>query len=244
MNLVTISVATLSAQERNGPMKFTIIKCLLCSFLLSCLPVTAALADTGDFALGIKASTLGAGAEGIVGLLPSLNLRAGANALSVDFDISTSDIDYDVDADLLSFPVMLDWHPFIKSGFRISAGAMINKNEGNLEGSSKSSYTINGTTYSAADLGTLNGKVDFNEVAPYVGIGWGNAFGKNKSWSFSCDFGIMFQGEANIDLTASGDIASDPDFQADLAREKKELEDELEDYKYYPVIALGITYKF
>lgn len=225
-------------------MKHRIIKFLLCSLLLGCLPVASVLADTGDFALGIKASTLGAGAEGIFGLLPSLNLRAGANALSVDFDASTSDIDYDVDADLLSFPVMLDWYPFKNSGFRVSAGALINKNEADFEASSQSSYTLDGTTYTAAQLGTLNGKVDFNEVAPYVGIGWGNALGKDKRWSFSCDFGVVFQGEANIDLSATGPIASDPTFQADLAREKQELEEELEDYQYYPVIALGITYRF
>ncbi|APG29082.1 hypothetical protein A7E78_08830 [Syntrophotalea acetylenivorans] len=177
-------------------------------------------------------------------MLPSLNLRGGANALSVDFDINTSDIDYDVDADLLNFPIMLDWYPFKKSGFRISAGALINKNEADIEASSQSSYTLDGTTYTAAQLGTLNGKVDFNEVAPYVGIGWGNALGKSTRWSFSCDFGVVFQGEANVDLSATGPIASDPTFQEDLAREKRELEEELEDYQYYPVIALGITYKF
>jgi hypothetical protein len=202
------------------------------------------MADTGDFALGIKASTLGAGAEGIVGILPSLNLRAGANALSVDFDINTSDIDYDVDADLLSFPILLDWYPFKKSGFRISAGALINKNEADAEATSQATYTIDGTDYTAAQLGTLKAKVDFKEVAPYVGIGWGNAFGKNKRWSLTCDFGVVFQGEPNIDLAATGPIATDPTFQADLAQEKQELEDELEKYQYYPVIALGITYKF
>lgn len=225
-------------------MKHRITKYLLCLLFIGCLPVASALADTGDFALGIKASTLGAGAEGVVGLLPSLNLRAGANALSVNFDINTSDIDYDVNADLLSFPVMLDWYPFKASGFRVSAGALINNNEADLEASSQGSYSINGTTYTAAQLGTLNGKADFNKVAPYVGIGWGNAFSKNGRWSFTCDFGVVLQGEANIDLSVTGPISSDPTFQANLAQEKQELEKELEDYQYYPVIALGITYKF
>ncbi len=225
-------------------MKLQIIKCLLCSLLLGCLPVTSAMAGSGNFALGMKASTLGAGAEGIVGVLPALNLRSGANALSVDFDINTSDIDYDGDADLLSFPIMLDWYPFKKSEFRFSAGALINKNEADLAASSQATYTINGTDYTAAQLGNLNAKVDFNEVAPYVGIGWGNALSKDKRWSFTCDFGVVFQGKANIDLSATGPIASDPTFQTDLAQEKQELEDELENYQYYPLIALGITYKF
>jgi len=214
------------------------------SLLLICLTVAPGFADTGDIALGVKASTLGVGAEGTVGLLRGLNLRAGANVLWFDYEVNTSDIDYDLDVDLLSFPILLDWHPFKKSAFRISAGMLINQNEADAEASSQAIYTIGGTDYTAAEVGTLSGHVDFNEVAPYVGIGWGNAVGKNKNWSFSCDFGVVYQGAANIDLTASGPIASDPTFQANLAQERKELEDELDDYKYYPVISLGVTYKF
>lgn len=217
---------------------------LLFSLLLTFLSVAPGFADTGDIALGVKASTLGAGVEGTAGLLRGLNLRAGANALWFDFEADTSDINYDLKVDLLSFPAVLDWHPFKKSDFRISAGILINQNEAELKGSSQASYTIGDNVYNASDLGTLSGKVDFNKLAPYVGIGWGNAVGRNENWSFSCDFGVVFQGEANIDLAASGPISSDPAFQADLAREKKELEDELDDYKYYPLISLGVTYKF
>lgn len=217
---------------------------LLLPLLLTCLFATTALADTGDIALGVKAGTLGAGIEGTAGLLPGLNLRAGANAFSIDFDADTSDIDYELEVDLLSFPVLLDWHPFKDSGFRISAGVLINQNEADAEASAQNSYTIGGTTYTPAELGTLTGKIDYNELAPYVGIGWGNAVGKDNRWSFSFDFGVVFQGEPNIDLKANGTMASDPTFQANLAEEKRKLEDELDDYKYYPVVSLGITYKF
>jgi hypothetical protein len=219
-------------------------RCLLLSLLMVCLSASFGLADPADIALGVKASTLGLGAEATAGLLPALNLRAGVNAFSVDFEVNTSDIDYDLEADLLSFPVVLDLHPFKDSGFRFSAGVLINKNKADAEGASQSSYTIGGTDYTAAELGTLTGKIDYNDLAPYVGIGWGNAVGKNKQWSFSCDFGVVFQGEPNIDLVANGTLASDPTFQTNLAKEKQELKDELDDYKYYPVISLGITYKF
>ncbi len=219
-------------------------RCLLLSLLMICLSASFALADPGDIALGVKAGTLGLGAEATVGLLPALNLRAGANTFSVDFETNTSDIDYDLEVDMLSFPVVIDLHPFKDSGFRISAGVLFNKNKANAEGSSQSSYTIGGTEYTAAELGTLTGKIDYNDLAPYVGIGWGNAVGKNKQWSFSFDFGVVFQGKPNIDLAANGPLASDPTFQANLTKEKQALEDELDDYKYYPVISLGITYKF
>ena len=39
-------------------------------------------------------------------------------------------------------------------------------------------------------------------------------------------------------------LASDPLFQQQLATEAQALEDDLEEFKYYPVVAVGLTYKF
>lgn len=219
-------------------------KSLLTSLLLIGLLFSSSMAEARGFALGGKVSTLGVGLEGTVGLLPGLNLRALVNGFSFDTDMRIWDIDYDLGIDLRSAPIMLDWHPFRDGGFRVSGGAVLNQNQADAKASPSGSYVIGDTEYDARNVGTLRGKIDFNDVAPYVGIGWGNALSKDKRWSFSCDLGVVLQNEANVELSASGPIADDPVFQTNLAQEERDFEGELKDYKYYPFVSVGFTYKF
>jgi len=59
----------------------------------------------------------------------------------------------------------------------------------------------------------------------------------------SFDLGVMFQGSASVDdLSASGTLGNNATFNADLEQEKADLEDEMEPYQYYPVLAVSIGY--
>ncbi len=217
---------------------------LLLAPILLLLTATPGLSDPGGLALSVKAGTLGAGLEGTAGLLPRINFRAAANTFRLNFDTSSRDNEYRMKTRLLSFPVIADWHPFKTSALRVSGGMVLNYNKADFRGNTRDGITIGSNTYTADQVGKLTGKVDFNKIAPYAGIGWGNPLGKNGRWSLSCDVGVVFQGKARVDMFASGPIASDPNFQADLEREKRNLKERLEDYRYYPVIALGINYRF
>lgn len=81
-------------------------------------------------------------------------------------------------------------------------------------------------------------------MAPYVGIGWGNAFGRSRRWGFVTDLGVAFTGSPDVALSATGTLASDPGFRADLAREEADLEDDLEDFKIYPVFSANLYFRF
>ena len=137
----------------------------------------------------------------------------------------------------------MDWFPF-DNAFHMTGGLLVNQNELELTAKTTANYEIGNTTYTAAEVGTLTGELDFNDVAPYIGIGWGNPFGKEGNWSFAIDLGVMFQGSADVDLSANGTLAGNAAFAANLAREEDNLEDEIDDYQYYPVIALGVSYRF
>jgi len=200
-------------------------------------------ADSGRFAVAGKLSTLGVGVEITTRITSDVNLRLGVNTFSYDYTGKESDVKYDFDLDLLSGSVLLDWYPF-HGGFRLSGGGIINQNELDMEAKPTVSYTIGTTTYTSDQVGTLTGKMDFDKIAPYAGIGWGNAAGKGKRWGLTLDMGVVFQGSPDIDLVANGPMTIIPSFQADLASEKQDIEDELDKYKYYPVVAFGITYKF
>jgi len=205
----------------------------------------AAWADVGVL---LKAGTLGAGLDVSKGISETLALRLQANAFSYDEDITESDVEYSADLDLKSAGLLLDWHPF--SGvFRVSAGAYWNGNETAATGRPTSgNYVINGQSYTSAEIGSLNGQIDFSEVAPYLGIGFGSAPKAGRGMSFSFDLGVLYQGEPNVGLTVACGAGLPPatctQLQNDVAAEAVALQDELKDFKFYPVVSFGIGYRF
>jgi len=187
----------------------------------------------GGPAVGAKIGTLGFGLEAGMGFTDSIGGRLGLNYMTLGRDAKESDIEYDVDLDFMSVTALLDWHPF-KGGFRVSGGLLYNGNE--FTGDAEGELDVgDGGPYPDA---TLKAKIDFNNIAPYLGIGWDTSFGKEKQFGFICDLGIVFQGSPKVSLTGTGVPADE------LAKEEKELKDALEDFKFWPVISVGLIYRF
>lgn len=212
---------------------------VFCGALLVCPTIMHA----GDFSVNIKGGTLGVGVEGEYSFNKYLGARIGGNYFKYSYDGETDDVNYDVDLSLRTVSALVDVHPF-KGSFRISAGAFYNGNEMDATATSKDEYEIGGHTYQADQLGTLTGTVDYKKIAPYLGLGWDTCFGKESGFGFYCDLGAVFQGSPEAELVANGPIANDPDFQKDLLIEEGKLQDDLDDYKVYPFVALGLSYRF
>ena len=85
---------------------------------------------------------------------------------------------------------------------------------------------IGGVEYPWSGIDTLSGGVEIDNIAPYVGIGWGNPLTGDKRWGFTCDFGVAFAGSPDVALSATGAVASDPVFHANQERERRDIEDE------------------
>lgn len=200
-------------------------------------------ADPFDIALGGKVGTPGLGLELTIGLLESLNTRVGFNAFTYGYDFDVDDFNYDADLNLFNAMLLADWHLF-DNDFRFTGGIVLNENEIDAVGTTdKEIVVINDTGYRAAEVGDLKTTISFNKFAPYFGIGWGNAVGDNY-FNFSFDLGIILSGSPNATLSANGPLASDPDFQRDLAAEADDVEQEGENFDIYPVIALGFNFQF
>lgn len=219
-------------------MRKSIVAAAGCAALLAC-----ASASAGGLAVAAKAGSLGLGAELTKSLTSNINGRIGFNTFTYDTDGTEDDVDYDVEAELSTVSALIDWYPFSGS-FHATLGILGNGNQINMAARSNASFTIGDNEYTPAEVGDLTGAVDFESMAPYLGIGWGNAVGQGKNFSVALDLGVMFQGSPNVDLDATGSLADDADFLADLAREEQSLESELEDLQYYPVIALSVGYQF
>jgi len=203
----------------------------------------AGCAESGGLAIAGKAGTLGLGGELTTGITSDINARLGLNTLSYDFDEEFDDVEYDVDMDFSSLSALVDWHVFGGS-FRVTGGLLSMDHEFNLDGRPTSSVEIGGTLYGPTDVGTLSGQAEIDGVAPYVGIGWGNPLDRSRRWGLYCDLGVAFTNSPDVSLAANGTLASDPTFQANLAKERQEIEDDLEPFQFYPVISLGLYYRF
>jgi hypothetical protein len=199
--------------------------------------------DSGGLGITGKVGTLGVGGELTTRVISNINARVGINSLETEFDGEIDDVDYDVGVDLLSYTAMLDWHIF-DDDFRISAGVILNNNELALDARPSRPVQIGSIWYTPAQVGTLKGGVDFDEIAPYIGVGWGNALDRNKRWGLTCDFGVAFMQSPDVSLSANGTLAADPAFRAALARERDDIKDDLDDLRFYPVISVGLFFRF
>lgn len=216
---------------------------IVSAVLITVLACGSARAAFDEFAIGAKTGTLGLGGDITTDLLPQVNLRGGVQWLDLGLDAQIGDVDYELDLDFLNPLVLLDWYPF-KGSFRVSGGVLFNGSELHLEAKSGQSVEIDDTVYTAAQLGTLRGEVDYQPVAPYIGIGWGNQLDSKGHWGLATDLGVAFTGSPDVDLSATGPIASDPTFRAHLAREERDVQDKLDAFKIYPVLSISLYYRF
>ena len=195
-----------------------------------------------------KIGTLGLGAELNLALSDSFGARIGYNTFTYNYNANASSVNYDFKLKLRTFSILGDWYPF-DGGFRTSAGLVYNDNQANLTGKpSGGTYDINGTTYNATDIGSLKGTMVFNNIAPYLGIGWGNPVAKDKGWGVTTDIGVLFQGSPKTDLVATCGATAPPltctQLQSDTAAENDRLKNNLSNFKFWPVMSIGISYQW
>ena len=184
--------------------------------------------------LGVRVGTTGLGADFGWGILPTLGGRIGVSGMSFNTDVETTDINYDADANLAMVNGFLDWSPL--GPFRITAGLIANNNKVDLVGRPRNATFPPGSTLT----GTVKPE---HSAAPYLGIGYGNVWTKGVNFYF--DLGIIFQGTPKVDLTAN--CAPSPACtaaQSRVAAEEQRVQDELNKFKYYPVLNIGITIGF
>ncbi len=203
----------------------------------------AASSDAGRLAIAARSGTLGLGGDVMVNVLSDVNVRLGVGFFDLDFDGEVEDVEYDFDLDLLTFPLVVDWYPF-ENKFHLSAGIILNQTEASLDGRYDGTIEIGDETYTSDEIGALSGDLSFRDVAPYIGIGWGNAFGKARRWGFVTDLGVAFTGSPDVALSASGPLADDPTFLANLAREEDDVQDKADKFKIYPVLSANLYFRF
>ncbi len=214
------------------------------------------MAEQGSITTGAKIGTLGVGGEMHVGWNEYIHLRSGVNFLNFSFDSTISNIDYEMEPEFKNGSVVLDWYPF-GGAFRLSGGLFINDNTITLTGKPRSDseyWALIPEEYNSlvplVSSTRIHGSVDFNTLSPYIGIGWNSNTKKTKGWGVAFELGVLYQGAPEVSpLTASANeplnvLASHPTVTYYLESERQQIEDDLEDFEYYPVATLTLSYTF
>jgi len=194
-------------------------------------------AEGAGIGVGVKAGMLGLGAELTKSLTETVNVRVGLNNYKFSTSGTESGTNYDIDLKWQSTALLFDWHPSAGS-FRLSAGYLFNANKLALNVKPGSTYDINGNTGTLGAGEYVTGEVKFDS-GPYVGLGWGNA-GDGKGFGMSFEVGAVYQGSPKVTLATN--IAGIT--QTDIDREQASAADSLSSYKWYPQVALGVSYAF
>ena len=210
-----------------------------------------------DVGVGAKVGVNGVGIDLGVGLTENINLRLSVARLDVEDAEETvsvgdsgseGDLDLAVDFDYGANALLLDWHVF-GGGFRVTAGAFKNNGAAEGTGTLQDPIVIDGEDLSPNDFGTLESEVNLGDsYQPYIGVGWGRIAGADGGFSFALDVGVAMT-DITVDYSAEVNSGGDNNLTQEELDQRldalaRDTEDELDEFDYWPVVALGINYAF
>lgn len=197
-------------------------------------------------ALGPKIGTTGIGLEMTFGINPYVNLRGGFNYGSFTLGQEFGNVDYDAELTMFNVPLMLDIHPF-GGQFRLTGGLYVQPGtKAELDATPTGPIQVGSHTYYPDVIGTLTGEIEVDDVvAPYLGLGIGNAVGEDQQLLVTLDLGVIFQSyDVSLDSNGAGMSTASPLFREDLQKEEELLQKDADDWKIYPVVAISISWHF
>ena len=206
------------------------------------LVVVFALLALPAFAVNItpEVSTLGYGASAGFGITPLFGFRVAGHLGSYSHDVNKGAM-YDGKLELNNGGALIDVYPFA-SGFRLSAGAFANGDKIKLVSKPATPLIVNGHPYPSG-IGNITGEVSFNKTSPYAGIGWGTK-PSGRGFGLTFDVGVMYQGAPRVVLFGHTNTVTPPGWDADIQAERANVEHEIRNYKYYPVVGVGLSFSF
>jgi hypothetical protein len=233
---------------------------LLCTILLGAISYAQSEKDSDNFGVGVKASLLGGGVEGAARVSHRTNVRAGFNILSYSRGFTKDGIPYSGQLNFKTVEAHYDVFPFAGK-FHLSPGVLVYAQTpitATAAIPAQASFSLGGSTYysSTAQPVTGTGNINFNRAAPMATFGWGNLVPRKRSQHFSipAEFGVAFQGTPKATLNLNGTACLSPDvncmsvtsaqIQSGVVAEQTKINNAMSFFKAYPIISVGLGYKF
>ncbi|PCK09324.1 MAG: hypothetical protein COA42_04780 [Alteromonadaceae bacterium] len=226
--------------------------CALAAVLATCIALPAAAENEGKsgggkHAIGSSINNFGLGVFYTYKFRDNLHLRTtyhGASADDADLDVSGNDYEGDLDSD--AFGVMVDWYPMDngwKRNIFVSAGVTSFDFEfkGNATSKLNDNIVIGSQVISPGEIGGLNVSVESDQVAPYLGLGWGNRRKGTRGFSFVAELGVLLVDDADVHLSVSAPLGSLT--AENLSAEQDQIRNEF-DSGLAGFASLGVSYHF
>ena len=207
-------------------------------FLVLLLATAPLSAQT--FSITPSAGTLGYGGS-LGARFGPLGVRVVGNTGSYSRDFQKESIKYNADLKLNNVGGIVDLYAL--GGFHISGGIFQNKNHVDLMSLQNQTIVVHGVPYPAALIGFVTGQVNVNKNSPYAGIGWGHS-GKGIGLTF--DVGALYHGAPKLAVQAhpTNPALVPASFYTDLEAERAKTESDISNYKYHPVVTIGLSFGF
>ena len=202
--------------------------------------------DSSSYSVIYKMGTLGFGVDFEYMFNSTLGVRANFNGFSYRVNgVALGDNEYSFEGDLASSGLLVDYHPW-QNAFRFSGGVYNHKSS--ITGVVKPTsgeVTVGDKTYPSMQIGSIDTKIDFNHINPYMGFGFSSA--SKSGWHFMADIGALYIGTPKAKLTAKAAKGFEGlqyilDDQAKIEEDK--INNTLEKYNWYPVLSVGVQFKY
>jgi hypothetical protein len=204
---------------------------------------SSALAEDSPFAVGVSLGTQGIGLTGQYKFSDYVVGRADLDSFTFQKNFTSDNITYDGHVKFSNLGVAADFHP-MKSDLYLRLGIDSGTRDVNMTSTPSSNTVIGGTSYTPSQIGTITTKVAFPKSSTLVGIGTDGSLYKDAGFHVGTFFGLQLSSAPATTMSATGLLATDPTFQANLAKEKTSVQDSVKDFKTYPVFKITANYRY
>ncbi|MBV8580155.1 MAG: hypothetical protein JOZ86_05920 [Candidatus Eremiobacteraeota bacterium] len=203
---------------------------------LAALPAAARADLFSSVSYGVHVSTIGDGITLEKPLLYDFSVRVETGALSVSQQFSYDKNPYTSTTRYQNYAVIGDYRPYA-GRYRISAGLVFgNDGVDNVSRDVAALVRVGNGIYPVSGTGTITARVRYDRPSLYAGVGTGT--GLVKGLALTLDAGALVR-NGHSTVAASGPLANDPTFRADLER----LRGELRTHVVVPVFSVGLVYR-
>lgn len=163
----------------------------------------------------------------------NFNVRGDVNFLNYGRNFEAGSVKYDAKLKFSSVGLFADYFPI--GQFRVTGGVLLGNDK----------LTARGEAGPGSDIPEgewVKGEFKSQAVRPYLGVGWGFSPKASKGLSFAVDLGASY-GAFKTDYSVSPGME---DYWGDdrIQKERRELDDKVSSYKWFPVVRVGLAYRF